>query len=145
MLGGVTLPGNKHACMHSSIPGFVYLQSMQRKQNGPAPEVSSFKVLGKGGISLGLKGPIPQDSESTAVCWGQERNPTSSVRRTWGWLCGLLGPSEVKRKPMVGRALSPGMEEGTHSYRPKYGTFPEEGAGEWVPSLNLSVLKHPQD
>lgn len=112
MLGGVTLSGNKHACMHSSIPGFVYLRSMQRKQNGPAPEVSSFKVLGKGGISLGLKGPIPQDSESTAVCWGQERNPTSSVRKTWGWLCGLLGPNEVKRKPMVGRALSPEMEEG---------------------------------
>lgn len=58
---------------------------------------------------------------------------------------GVLGPNEVKRKPIVGRELSPEMGEGTRSYRPKYGTFREGGSGEWVPSVNLSVLKHPQD
>lgn len=110
--------------MCASIPGSVYFQSTWRKQNGPAPERSSFKVLENCAISFGWEGPILSILSIAVISWGQERTPMSSpAMKAWGWPCGLLGPNEVKRKPMVGRALRPGMKEGISSYRPEYNTF----------------------
>lgn len=88
---------------------------------------------------FGVGGASSLNTQHTLNTWGQERNPMSSpAMKAWGWPCVLLGPNEVKRKPMIGRALSPGMREGISSYRPEYNTFVRRG--NWGAGAPLELM-----
>lgn len=83
---------------------------MGQLQRGPA--LRSWKI---GPSVWGGRGQFSQYSDILGP--GKESYVLTS-NKGLGMAMWIVGPNEIKRKPMVGRALSPGMREGIQ-YRPK--------------------------